>query len=394
MSARTLATISLVLLLLPSCRIGVTPASRRTAEPATDPSEQYVAAWRACRKGDVEGALRALRELDAAGWEIPPAAADFPALSARDEWKEIARRIAAREPRTAHAQVAFTIPQEGLVAEGIAVDPRDGTLYVGSIRLRKIVRVEPSGATRDFAGGASADLGEVLGLKVDARRELLWAVANPGTETAAGAPGARSGLHSFDLATGAPRASVFLEDGGHLLNDLALAPDGSVWVTDSRAGLVCRLTPEGTSLAAVPGAAFRAPNGIAFLGRTLLVCDERGLWALDGAGAAPRRLVAPGRFPLGGIDGLSARGRTLVAVQNAFGAPRVLRIDLSEGAEAVLRAEVLETRNPLWHVPTTGALVGDDFLYIGNSHVDAGAGEVLDPAARVPTRIHRLRVPG
>jgi sugar lactone lactonase YvrE len=387
-------TAALVLILITACRPGVTPGSPGTSETASDPSERFVEAWTLSRKGDVDGSLRILRELDDAGWAIPPYEADFPALASRDEWKQILRRIAAREPRTARADVALTIGQKGLVAEGIAADPRDGSLFVGSIRQRKIVRLDPSGATRDFVTAGSSGLGRVLGIKVDVNRELLWAVANSGAADAPGGPGARSELYSFDLASGTPRASVVLEEAGHLLNDIALAPDGSVFVTDSEAGLVHRLDTGGSSLAAVPAASFRAPNGIAFLDQTLLVCDERGLWALDDASGPPRRLVAPNGFPLGGIDGLSARGRTLVAVQNALGATRILRIELAEGAAAVVGANVLETANPLWHIPTTGALFGDDFFYIGNSHVDAGDGDASDPAGEAPTRIHRLHVPG
>ncbi len=394
MRARIPLAAVLVPILFSACRIGVAPGAPRPAETASDPSERFLEAWRLSRKGDVEGSLRILRELDEAGWAIPPYEAEFPALASRDEWKEILRRVAAREPRTARADVAFTIGQKGLVAEGIAADPRDGTLFVGSIRQRKIVRVDPTGATRDFVTAGSSGLGQVLGIKVDVRRGLLWAVANSGSDAAAGGAGARSGLYSFDLASGAPGASVVLEAEGHLFNDIALAPDGSVFVTDSEAGLVHRLATDGSSLAAIPGAGFRAPNGIVLLGEALLVCDERGLWALDDAKGPPRRLVAPGGFPLGGIDGLSARGRTLVAVQNALGATRILRIELEEGAAAVRRADVLETANPLWHIPTTGALFGDEFFYIGNSHVGAGDGDVPDLAGEAPTRIHRLYVPG
>lgn len=381
-------------ILLSACRIGVTPGALGPAETASDPSERFLEAWRRSRKGDVEGSLRILRQLDDAGWAIPPYEAEFPALASRDEWKEILRRVAAREPRTARAGVAFTIGQKGLVAEGIAADPRDGTLFVGSIRQRKIVRVDPTGATRDFVPSGPSGLGQVLGIKVDVRRGLLWAVANSRSNDAAGKPRARSGLYSFDLASGRPGASVVLEEAGHLFNDIALAPDGSVFVTDSEAGLVHRLATGATSLAAIPGAGFRAPNGIALLDKALLVCDGRGLWALDDATGPPRRLVAPSGFPLGGIDGLSVRGRTLVAVQNALGATRIIRIELAEGAAAVRRADVLETANPLWHIPTTGALFGDDFFYIGNSHVDAGEGEASDPAGQAPTRIHRLHIPG
>ena len=389
-------TLGIALLLLPACRTATPPAAppaeAASAESAAagDPSERLVGAWVRARRGDAEGALRLLRELDAAGWDVPPEPADFPALEASAELAAIRARISARAPRTTLSDVAVSIPEEGLIAEGIAADPRDGALYVGSIAKRKIVRVPASGAASDFAASEASGLGEVLGMKVDAARSLLWAVSN--VKAGAG-EAARSTLHAFDLASGAPRVSVAIEEPKHLLNDLAVADDGSVFVTDSEAGSVFRLPPGGTRLVPLREGAFTYPNGLVIVDGVLLVCDSLGLWALDDDGAAPRPLLAPGGFPLGGIDGLSARGRTLVGVQNSLGAPRIVRFDVAPSARAVLRAEVLEAGNPLWRIPTTGAFRGDEYLYIGNSCLDARRDGEVTAEGRVPTRLHRLKLP-
>lgn len=386
------------LLLLPGCRTATPPAAPPAAPPPagspgpSDPSERLVAAWRRAAQGDVEGALLLFRELDAAGWDVPPEPADFAALSGNAEFAALRARISARAPRTPLSEVAVTIPEEGLVAEGIAADPLDGTLYVGSIAKKKIVRVAPAGAATDFAAGEASGLGEVLGLKVDRARSLVWAVSNAKAGARTGAA-ARSTLHAFDLASGAPRVSAALEGPGHLLNDLALADDGTVFVTDSEAGTLFRLVPGGTRLLPSREGAFRAPNGLAFVDGVLLVCDALGLHALDGPDAPPRRLLAPGAFPLGGIDGLSARGRTLVGVQNALGATRIVRFDVSPSARSVTRAEVLEAGNPLWRIPTTGAIRRDEYLYIGNSALDAHRDGEVAAEGRVPTRLHRLKLP-
>lgn len=388
--------LGIALVLLPSCRTAVPPAAPAAAPAsaenaaAADPSERLLGAWLRAGRGDAEGALRLFRELDAAGWDVPPETADFPALGKSAEFAAIRARISARAPRTALSDVAVTIPEEGLIAEGIAADPRDGALYVGSIAKRKIVCVPASGAARDFAAGEASGLGEVLGMKVDPARSLLWAVSN--VKAGAG-EAARSTLHAFDLATGAPRVAVAIEEPKHLLNDLAVADDGSVFVTDSEAGGVLRLPPGGTRLVPLREGGFTYPNGLVIVDGVLLVCDSLGLWAIDGEGAAPRRLLAPGAFPLGGIDGLSARGRTLVGVQNSLGAPRIVRFDVAPAARAVLRAEVIEAGNPLWRIPTTGALRGDEYLYIGNSSLDARRDGEVKAEGRVPTRLHRLRIP-
>lgn len=388
--------LGVALLLLPSCRTAAPPAASpveaASAEGAAagDPSERLVGAWVRARRGDAEGALGLFRELDAAGWDVPPEPADFPALGESAEFAAIRARIAARAPRTALSEASVTIPEEGLVAEGIAADPRDGALYVGSIAKRKIVRVPASGAASDFVAGEASGLGEVLGMKVDPVRSLLWAVSN--VKAGAG-EAARSTLQAFDLASGAPRVSVAIEEPKHLLNDLAVADDGSIFVTDSEAGSVFRLPPGGSRLVPFREGSFTYPNGLAIVDGVLLVCDARGLWALEGEGAAPRPLLAPGGFPLGGIDGLSARGRTLVGVQNSLGAPRIVRFDVAPSARAVFKAEVLEAGNPLWRVPTTGAFRGDEYLYIGNSCLDARRDGEVTAEGRVPTRLHRLKVP-
>ncbi len=388
---RTIAlALGAALLLLPACRTAPTPSPRAlSAAGPTDPAERYFGAWSRASKGDPEGALRLLGELDAAGWDIPVDPNDFPALAGRPELAALASRIAARAPKTALSEVAFTVAEEGLVAEGIAADPRDGTLWVGSIARRKIVRVSPAGEASDFASGEPSGLGEVLGMKVDPSRSLLWAVSN---RKAGPGGAARSVLHAFDLASGVPRVAVAIDEPGHLLNDVAVADDGTVFVTDSEAGRLLRLPPGAGKLVAVRSG-FQYPNGLAFVDGVLLVCDSRGLWALDGPGGAPRLLLAPGDFPLGGIDGLSARGRTLVGVQNSLGAARIVRVELSPSARSVHAASVLEAGHPLWRIPTTGTLSGDDFFYIGNSHLDAFRDGAVGPAGRVPTRIHRLKLP-
>ncbi|ACL66922.1 conserved hypothetical protein [Anaeromyxobacter dehalogenans 2CP-1] len=371
----------------PAAPAVVAAAGGAAPEDPGDPGLPYLRAWLAAREGDADGALALLRSLDEAGWSNGMDPVDFPELAGRPELEALAARFAARVPRTPHAPLAATLSEPGLVAEGIAADPRDDALYVGSMRLRKIVRVDPGGSTRDLVTGG---VDQVLGIKVDAARGLLWAASLARADAATGTP-ARTRLLAFDLATGAARRSAGLDGPGHMLNDLAVAEDGTVYVTDSEGGEVWRLDPGAAALVAAGGGRrWVYANGIAFAEGRLLVADATGLWDLPRDGGAPRRLRGPGRFPLTGIDGLSAAGRTLVAVQNGAGLPRIVRLELEPGAAGVRTAEVLETANPGWHVPTTGALLPGAFVYIGNSHVDGWKDGKLAPAGMEPTRIYRL----
>jgi hypothetical protein len=53
------------------------------------------------------------------------------------------------------------------------------------------------------------------------------------------------------------------------------------------------------------------------------------------------------------------------------GTERIVRFRLSSGLDAVESAEVLESRNPLFRIPTTGVVVGSTFVYLANSQLDS-----------------------
>ena len=365
-------------------------APPEAAAPASDPGVQLVYAWARARGGQPESALALLEKLDAGGWDVPIDPADFPALAADPAFQALAARTAAREPRTPHAATAIRVEEPGLVAEGLAADAA-GNVYLGSIARRKIVRVAPGGAATDLVPAGAGGLLAPLGLEVDAPRGLLWAASNalPSSGAWAAAERGRSALLAFDLATGAPRLRVEAEGPGHLLNDVAVGPDGAAYVTDSEPGAVLVLRPgTGKLEVLVPPGRLTYPNGIVAAPEGLLVAHAFGIEAVPYAGGETRPLATPG-FPLGGLDGLALRGRTLVGVQNGLGKPRIVRLALAAGEPRVLRGEVLETANPAWHLPTTGDLAGDAFLYVANSHVDALSAPTLD-AAQVPTLVLRL----
>lgn len=51
----------------------------------------------------------------------------------------------------------------------------------------------------------------------------------------------------------------------------------------------------------------------------------------------------------------------LIGIQNAIGKTRVIRIHLDDS-----RVEILESKNPLFEIPLTGAVAGDDYYFIAN----------------------------
>lgn len=334
----------------------------RTADPA-DQGAAYLAAYVALMGDDTDTALRLLEQIAAAGFPIPIRPQDFPKLADSPRFKPLADRL----PRTlpgGTSEPAFTVGPADLVPEGIACDEASGAAFVGSINHRKIVRVDGQ-ASRDLV---TAGLGGVLGMTVDAPRRWLWAAHNPNGK-AAKAAGDRSGIAAFDLESGAQKASASL-DGEHLLNDVAVARGGDVFVTDSSAGQVWKLPAGAGALAeVVPRDTFVYPNGLAWIDEqsTLLIADASGLHALDPATGKRRRF---GRGPaptLAGVDGLQRRGDALLAVQ--YG-QRVVRWRFDPAALAVTDEAVLLAGHPSFAAPTTGCALAERYLLIANSHVD------------------------
>jgi SMP-30/gluconolaconase/LRE-like protein len=226
----------------------------------------------------------------------------------------------------------------------------------------------------------------VLGLKVDPARRTLWVCSAAGA--AAGEQDGSSGLFRYDLATGRLVSKHLLpgKPQPHLLNDVALGRNGEVFVTDSKGGGLYRLRPgqEQLEVFLEPGTLIY-PNGVALSpdAKKLFVADfAKGLSIVDVASRQVRPLPHPERVNVAGIDGLyylqggrlqggRLHGGSLVAVQNAAGTERIVRFRLRPGLDAIESEEILESRNPLFVIPTTGTLAGGSLVYIANSQLES-----------------------
>jgi sugar lactone lactonase YvrE len=378
---------------------GLTQMVQRSPE---DRAILYALASRHAQRGEQPQAFQYLERLDALGWDHALEPTDFAALASTPEFRELSGRISARAPQASAGETAFTLPERDLIPEGIAWDPQTGTFFVGSIHRRKVAAVSQDGTVRDFIPEARDGLWSVLGLKVDAAKRHLWVTswASRGGKDIPQAERGHNSLHQYDLRTGALLRKVPLEatSGTHLLNDLALAANGDVFVTNSEAGGVLVLRAGSDTLTPlVPEGTLIYPNGLALSedGTRLYVAQFHGLVRVDPASGQVTRVQPPPGTTLGGVDGLSTYGRTLVAVQNGNGRGRIVRFHLGEDPDRVERVEVLGGSDARLDTPTTGAVAGRHFVYIANSHVRAlGADGKLPPVESLsPPLLLRLPLP-
>jgi sugar lactone lactonase YvrE len=340
------------------------------AAHALDPNDAttYFAAAAHARAGESALALEWFGRLAAENSDLVPNAKRFPELAALPAFQRIVAAAQARAAAYRSGTEAFRIEEPGFDGEGIAYDAVDRRFYLGSIRHRKIVRVVPGSPPEDFVKSRDdAPVDAVLGLRVDESRRVLWAATHADEEQEGYAPSdkGRTSLLAIDLRTRARRAYPLPREGDHMLNDVAVDPEGTVYATDSDAGQVWRLSSTDSAVRPLtPAAAFLYPNGIAFddVSRALFVADTVGVWRVDPRTGSARALAGPRGIALGSFDGLYVTGSRLVGVQ-PIGVGRVVSLMLNGARDAVSERRVLESAHPAFNLPTTGAIAGDA-LYV------------------------------
>lgn len=317
----------------------------------------------------------------------------FAALKESAEWRALTAELEKTSAPVAGSRAAFTLAERDLIPEGIAYDPAERVFYVGSIHKRKVVRVDARGAVKDFTVEGQDGLWGVLGMRVDPARRVLWVNSVAGPE--AGEARGSSGVFKYDLKTGGLIKKYLLPNRPrtHLLNDVALNSRGDAFITDSEEGSVHVVRAARDELETlVPAGRFIYPNGVTLSpdGRRLYVADfASGLSTVDVESGVVKALEYPEGVTVHGADGLYFYRDSLVAIQNLRGPGRVVRLFLNGAGDRVERARIVEAFNPLFDIPTTGALVGDELFYIANSQL-----RKLDDAGVIPagTKLDEVRV--
>jgi sugar lactone lactonase YvrE len=283
------------------------------------------------------------------------------------------------------SRIVATLPDSTFWPEGVDYDPRTGRCYVASVRHRAIAEVDARGSVRELWPRDRAEIGAVLGVRVDTARGVLWATTSGMRQMEGYVPGDSSiaALLRIRIGDGAieRRWDVPPSARGHVLGDLAVAPNGDLYVTDSFEPVVYRLRSGRDTLERIESPLFRSLQGAAPTpdGKSVFLSDySRGLLVLNVASGTVSRLDdAPG-FSSRGCDGivLDTKG-AIIAVQNGISPARIVRFVIDSARPRIISAEVLDQNVATADEPTIGTIARGSFVYVANSqwekHDDAGA---------------------
>ena len=164
----------------------------------------------------------------------------------------------------------ITLPGTRVFPESIT-STADGTLIVGSLGQGNVSRIAPGTAmVEEWIKPGTGGLNQVLGVYADEKSKTLWVCSNnldnQGEATAA---------MSFDLKTGAVKGTYRLPGDGPLCNDIAVAANGTTYVTDTRQGSVVMLKPGSKDLEiAAKDPLLAGADGLAFGEKNVLYVNS------------------------------------------------------------------------------------------------------------------------
>ena len=216
----------------------------------------------------------------------------------------------------------ITAERGGFIPEGVEYDTTHGRFLTGSLAEGSIFEIRPDGQVTAVV--TDPELVSSVGIEVDESRNRLL-VANSDRSVFEDASAGQAKLGVYNLTTGERVTMVDLagaiddppDDAAYFANDVAVADDGTAYVTDTRMNLIYRVGLDYQASVLHRFDDF-GPNGIVHpASGYLLVCGGASLWKVPLDDPAGATLVALPEEVLG-QDGmvLTADGR-LVIVSNS-----------------------------------------------------------------------------
>ena len=218
----------------------------------------------------------------------------------------------------------------------------DGSVIFGSAAKPIIYRAASGSAKAEpwihLTGSGTVSS---LGVLADAKSNTLWVCQ---VEQAPGAPlpPRRTILRTFNLKTGADKASYPLPGDANLCNDIAIAADGAAFISDTTNGQIFRLKPGGSALELwLKDPALAGVDGLTFVKGALYVNSLTQSTILRAPmnpdGSASKPVLITLSQPVTRPDGMRAQGERLFVAENGAGKVSELSLHGDQATVTVIK---------------------------------------------------------
>ncbi|HCW08821.1 MAG TPA: hypothetical protein DGG95_15800, partial [Cytophagales bacterium] len=255
--------------------------------------------------------------------------ADFNSIKDSKDFKEILALQKEWQTPVINSEIAFVLKDRSLHSEGIEYDSRSKIFYVGSIHKRKIIKVLSDGSSTDFCAAGVNGMTSIFGIKIDPKKNLLWACASPMQEMENYDSTVHSAVFKFELSSGKLVSKYELQlSKTNVFGDLILNSKGQVFVSDSQGNSIFTVNEKSNLLEPFYSSPeFANIQGIAFS------TDEKYLFIADYMKSIFRLNIktkelieiTSDKVSLKGIDGLYFYNNSLIAIQNGVSPMRSTR---------------------------------------------------------------------
>jgi outer membrane protein assembly factor BamB len=212
----------------------------------------------------------------------------------------------------------------------------------------------------------------VFGVKVDTRKNILWACASPMPEMENFDSTARSAVFSYDLKTKKLiKKYLTATKQDNAFGDLTLDSKGVPFISDSKTGTIFTIDEKSGQLVKFFNSEeFWSIQGITFSNdeKYMFIADYvKGIFRLKLDDKSLLLLPAKFEASLKSIDGLAVYNNRLVAIQNMVFPMRSTVYSLNASQDELVSFQIIDRGHPAFNEPTIGCIAGDNFYYVGNS---------------------------
>ena len=294
-------------------------------------------------------------------------------------------------------QIKFMAP--GVYPEGVTFNSKNNLFYVSSVTTGTIGTVDMQGNYKTVYTDPS--LKSTYGLKLDPKRNLLWASVSDGNYSlySDSSTYKKMGrLIAIDISTGKKVQDINLAKlvkGHHFINDMAFDAVGNIYVTDSYSPVVYKVDQSGKASVFAKSDLFDSIdmglNGIVYHPQGFLIVNNNSQGALYKVDLKnPKnitRIKVKDLFP--GADGmLTGTAGSLILVQNKS-VDKVYQLTSTDNWQTA-EVQGSTSAEDRFQQPSTGTMVNGQ-VYVLNSKMNELADPTKHPSKEFSIQLVQFR---